>query len=75
MHYGRGNEKFSDLLKEMESRLSVIVKVLTSKSILVEHEYFSLARNESKRHVIKNWGSYPEERVCFGVLLAELEII
>ena len=63
------------LLKEFDERTGVILSVLRSKSLQVEMDYFS-GKGETggdKKERIGNWGARAVERVCFNVLLAELE--
>lgn len=64
------------LLKEFDERVGVVCSVLRSKSLMVEQDYFGREEKKGKGEKAKrisNWGARAEERVCFNVLLAELE--
>lgn len=71
-------KKIFKMNKEFDSRISVCVSVLRSKSVAVGQEYNgtqelkSLGTGQSR---IRSWGSNVAERVCFGMLLSEIEVL
>lgn len=64
--------KVTELLRLFDDRLDLILQVLTSKSLLVEHEYFRQGRGTSSS-AERFSSANPEERVCFNVLLELLQ--